>query len=158
MGRAQRSAAGRDGGGAGAGRSGAPKGRPSISSPRAPKPNILDDSSTARTPVETKTWTYHGRVRIGRRTAGRRGWAGTGRTGRRRVGSPRRQPSPLPSRRSKKTLLGVSLEARTKETLCKPKEEQNPRLTRSSSAVYPRNDGRSLFLVVDQGTDASLSL
>ena len=61
-------------------------------------------------------------------TAGR-GGAGTGRTGRRRVGPPRKQLSPLPSRRSKKTLQGVSLEARTKETLYKPMEEQNPRLT-----------------------------
>ena len=44
-------------------------------------------------------------------------------------------PSLLPSRRSKTMLLGVSLEARTKGTLCKPMGEQSPRLTRGLSAV-----------------------
>ena len=41
--------------------------------------------------VESKTRTQPGRVGTGRRTAGRRGRAGTGSTGRRRVGSPRRK-------------------------------------------------------------------
>ena len=41
------------------------------------------------------------RVGTGRRTAGRRGRAGTGSTGRRRDGSPRRKPPLLPSRRWK---------------------------------------------------------
>ena len=58
------------------------------------------------------TRTHHGRVGTGRRTAGQRGGAGTGSTGRRRVGSPRRQPSLSPSRQSKTTLLSMSLEAR----------------------------------------------
>ena len=69
--------------------------------------------------VEAKTRTYHGRVGTRRRTAIRRGWAGTGKTGRRRVGSPRRVPARYPPDGWKKN-LGVSLEAQTKETLCKP--------------------------------------
>ena len=42
--------------------------------------------------VESKTRTYHGRVETGRRTAGRRGGAELGSTGRRQVGPPRKQP------------------------------------------------------------------
>ena len=63
-----------------------------------------------------------------------------------RVGSPRTQPSLLPPKASKTIVLNVSSEARTKESLCKPKEEHNERLTRGLSAVYPRDDGRSSFL------------
>ena len=59
-------------------------------------------------PVESKTRTYHGRVGAAQRTAGRRGGAGQSRTGRRRVGSPRRQPSLLPSRQSKTNVLNDS--------------------------------------------------
>ena len=51
-------------------------------------------------------------------------------TGRRRDSSPRRIQLLLFCRRRKNVLLCLSLEARTKETLCKPMEEQNPRLTR----------------------------
>ena len=69
------------------------------------------------------------RVGTGRRTAGRWGGAGIGSTGRRRVDSPRRQPIPSPPRQSKKTLLDLSLEARTKEILCEPMGEQSQRLT-----------------------------
>ena len=43
-------------------------------------------------------------------------------------------------------LLGVSLEARTKETLCKPMEEQSPRLTTVLSAVYVRICGTTSAL------------
>ena len=43
--------------------------------------------------VESKTRTYHGRFGSARRTAGRRGAARPGKTGRRRVGWPRCQPS-----------------------------------------------------------------
>ena len=46
--------------------------------------------------VESKARTFHGRVGAGRRTAGRRGGAETGRTVRRQVGSPRTQPSLVP--------------------------------------------------------------
>ena len=70
----------------------------------------------------------------------RRVGAGMGSTGRRRDGSPRRKPPLLPSRRCKNNLLGVSLEARTKEILFKPMGEQNPRLTTGSSAVYQRDE------------------
>ena len=45
--------------------------------------------------VGSKTRTHHGPVGSGRRTAGRRGWAGLGRTGRRWVDPARRQPSLL---------------------------------------------------------------
>ena len=69
----------------------------------------------------------HTTVGAARRAAGRRGGAGTGRVGRRRVGSPRTQPFLLLCRQSKKTLLGVSLEARTVEFPCKPMEEQSQR-------------------------------
>ena len=85
--------------------------------------------------VETKTQTYHGRFGAGRRTAGQRGGAGTGRTGRRRVVSTRIQPSLLRSKQSKKTFLGVSLEARTYEILCKPMGEQNQRLNCGTMAA-----------------------
>ena len=74
---------------------------------RALKTRVLNVASEARTSefsfVEPKTQTYHGRVGTGRRTAGRRSGAGTGSTGRRWDGSPRIQPSLVPSRRSKKT-------------------------------------------------------
>ena len=70
--------------------------------------------------------------RVGRRTAGRlRG--GPGRIRRRRVCSRRTQPSLVPSRASKTTVLNSPSEARTSEILCKPMEEQSPRLTRSLS-------------------------
>ena len=85
--------------------------------------------------VESFTRTYHGRVKTERHTAGRRGEAETGRTGRQRPGSPRRQPSILFSRRSKKALLGAFQEVRTRETLCKSVEKQKPRLTIDLSEV-----------------------
>ena len=59
-------------------------------------------------PVESKTRTHYGPVGSGRRTAGRRGGAGLGRTGRRRVDPARRQPSLLPSSESK-TLSWTSI-------------------------------------------------
>ena len=40
----------------------------------------------------------------------------------------------------------------------KPMEEQSPRLTTRSSAVYHRDEKRSLFLAADQWNDAFLSL
>ena len=50
--------------------------------------------------VESKTRTYHGRLGLGRRTAGQRGGAEPGRTGRRWIGSPRRHLSLVPSKAS----------------------------------------------------------
>ena len=86
-------------------------------------------------------------------TAGRgRGGDGAGRDADRSIRAEDNRPSYLP-RRLKNTLLGVFLEARTKETLCKPME-QNKRLTTVFSAFYPRDDGRSSFLVADQYTVA----
>ena len=61
--------------------------------------------------------------RAGRDGAAHGGTARWGRAGRmpgRRVGPPRRPPTLVPSRRSNKIILGVSLEGRTKETLCNP--------------------------------------
>ena len=89
--------------------------------------------------VGSKTRTYHGWVETGWRAAGRRG--GRGRVGRRRVCPPRRQASSTFFTRWKNNLLGAPLEARTKETLCKPMEEQKPHLTRGLSAGL-----RSLFV------------
>ena len=70
--------------------------------------------------VQAKTLTYHGRVGTGRRTAGWRGGAGAGN------GTPtdrfvQETTVPRTPRRSKTTLLGESLEARTKGTLWKPR-------------------------------------
>ena len=59
-------------------------------------------------PVEPKTRTNYEPVGSGRRTAGRRGRAGLGRTGRRWVDPARRQPSLLPCSESK-TLSWTSL-------------------------------------------------
>ena len=52
-------------------------------------------------PVESKTRTHYGPVGSTRRTAGRQGGAGLGRTGRRWVDPARRQPSLLPSSESR---------------------------------------------------------
>ena len=65
---------------------------------------------------------------------------GPGRMGRRRVCSRRTQPSLVPSRASKTTVLNNSSEARTKEILCKPWKEQNPCLTCGWSVVYQREE------------------
>ena len=79
---------------------------------------------------EPKTRTYHGRVGSGRRTAGPWGGAEPGKTGRRRVGSPRRQPSLAPPIRPTKTFVRhVYVSARTSEMPCKARGEQ---------AVYPQ--------------------
>ena len=60
------------------------------------------------------------------------------RKGPRRSGSPRGHLSFVPNKGPKRTLVNDSSEARTKEILCKPVQEQNPRLTRGLSAVYPQ--------------------
>ena len=83
--------------------------------------------------------------------------------------SPRRQASLAPSKASKTCRLNEPPEARTSEILCKPMEEQNPRLTRGSSPVHPRflrglsavyqwDEKRSFFLAADQWSNAFLSL
>ena len=83
------------------------------------------------------------------RGARRGGGAGLGRTGRRQNSTPRRQASLVPPKASKTRLLNVSPEARTSEILFKPMGEQSPRLTRGLSAVYHRDEKRSLFLAAD---------
>ena len=82
--------------------------------------------------VEPKTRAYRGQVRMGWRTAGRRGWARRGRTGRRWISSLRKQPTFVQEttdlrapQASKTTVMNVFSEARTKEILCKPIEERN---------------------------------
>ena len=70
------------------------------------------------------------------RTAGRRG--GVGQDCMPTNCSPRGQSFLVPSKASKTRRLNVSPEARTNEILCKPMEEQSPRLNRGSSAVHQR--------------------
>ena len=70
--------------------------------------------------VDSKARTYHGRVGSGRRTAGQRGGAEPGRTGRRPIGPPRRQLTLAPPKASSTTARNHSSEARTSETLWKP--------------------------------------
>ena len=64
------------------------------------------------------------------RGARRNGRAGSGRIACQQNSSPRKHKSRVPSKESQKRRLSVSPEARTGEILCKPMEEQNPRLTR----------------------------
>ena len=90
--------------------------------------------------------------------AGRRGWAGLVRTGRRRVDPARRLPSFFSLQRIADTGPDIFSRARTNEILFKPLEEQNQRLTTSLSAVYQRDDKRALFLAAEQWNDAFLSL
>ena len=73
--------------------------------------------------VESKTRTYHGRVGVAQGRA-----AGPGRTGSRRIGSLRRQPSLVPSKASYRPVLNDSSEARTNEITFKPMGEQKPKL------------------------------
>ena len=75
---------------------------------------------------------------VSRRGARRGGGAGSGRTVCQQNCSPRGQYFFVPSKASKTRRLNVSPEARTSEILCKPMEEQNPRLTTGSSPVYQR--------------------
>ena len=70
----------------------------------------------------------HGRV-------ARRGRAGLFANRTVRLGN---NPSSHSPKASKTRRLNVSPEARTSESLCKPMEEQSPRLTTGSSAVYQR--------------------
>ena len=140
--------------------------RPELAGPAPP------GHPAARRPARTRLWyirvldspnkkeykpnlkpghTTSGSGRSGARPCGR---AMPGRRGRRWVGSPGKQPSFLPSRASKTTVLNVSPEARTSEISCKPMEEQNSRLTTGLKSVYPRDIGRSSFMAADQCTDA----
>ena len=92
------------------------------------------------------------------RRGARGGGAESGKTVCQQNGSPREESFLARSRASNTCRLNVSPEARTSEILCKPMEEQNPRLNRGSSAVYHRDEKRSLFLAADQWNDAFLSL
>ena len=71
----------------------------------------------------------------GRRTVGRRGGAGRGRTGRRWVCLPRGQPSRLPLKASKRTVLNVSLEAWRYEVLFEAMEDHSERLINSNASA-----------------------
>ena len=68
----------------------------------------------------------------------------------------------LTSKAPTKRRLNLSPEARTSEILCKPnartKSPVDERCIRGLSAVYHRDEKRSLFLAADQWTDAFLSL
>ena len=63
------------------------------------------------------------------RGARRSGGMGSGNTGCQHNFSPRRRASLVPSKSSETGRLNDPPEARTNEILCKPMEEQNPRLT-----------------------------
>ena len=65
-------------------------------------------------------------------------WGGAGKDGTLSGRSGQKTTHPLALQRIEDTVLDVSSEARTKEILCKPMEEQNPRLTTGSSAVCKR--------------------
>ena len=69
-----------------------------------------------------------------------------------------KQMSSVPTKAPNKHRLNDSPEARTCEILCKPTEEHGNRLTRGLSAVYNRDEKRSLFLAADQWNDDFLSL
>ena len=68
--------------------------------------------------------------RAGRVGAAHSWGAGRGGSGRRRVCSPRRQPTLMPSSVSTTSVLNASSEAQPSEILCKLMEEQIQRLTR----------------------------
>ena len=93
-----------------------------------------------------------------RRGARRCGGAGSGRTVCQQNCSPRKQSSLSLSKVLKTRRLNVSPEARTSEILSKPMEEQSPRLTTGSSAVYQRDEKRSFLLAAGQWNDAFSSL
>ena len=73
-----------------------------------------------------------------RRGARRGGGAGSSRTICQQNCPPSGQSFLVPSKASKTRRLNVSPEARISKILCKPMEEQNPRLTTGSSPVYQR--------------------
>ena len=89
-----------------------------------------------------------------RRGARRGGGTRSGRTVRQYNGAPIEQFFLALSKASKTRRLNVFPEAQTSEFQCKPIEKQNTRLNRCSSAVYHRDDKRSLFLAADQWNDA----
>ena len=91
-------------------------------------------------------------------SARRSGQAGSGKIGCQQNYSLRKQKSTVPCKPSKKRRFNVSPQARTSETLCKPTEEQNQRLTNGLSAVYHRDEKRALFLAAEQWNDAFVSL
>ena len=96
--------------------------------------------------------------RVGTAQGGRRSGETLGKTRCRHFGGLGTQPPLWPSGALSKTVLNVFSQARTKEILCKPVEEQNLRFTRGLSAVYQWGRKRSSLLAVDQCTDAYLSL
>ena len=75
---------------------------------------------------------------VGTAQGGRRGRATLGRTWCRHFGRLGSQQPLWPSSALQANVLNVSLQARTKEILCKPVEEKNIRLTRDLSPVYRR--------------------
>ena len=80
-----------------------------------------------------------GHITGGSQWGARRGdGAGSGRTVREQKCAPREQSFFAFSKASRTRRLNVSPEAQTSEILCKPMEEQNPRLTTGTSAVYLR--------------------
>ena len=92
--------------------------------------------------------------------ARRDGGAGRGREAQDADGTARpgeNSPS-YPSDDGRMTSWFLSLEARTKETLFKPTEDQKPQLTTGLPAVYPQDVKRSSFLDAGECASAYLSL
>ena len=105
----------------------------------------MEEHNKQLTLVEPKTRTYNGRVGSGR-TEGRQGGVGDG------------MPTEQFAQRTSvpRTFQGIEntspehfSRSTTSEILCKPMEEQNPRLTCGLSAVYQRHEKRSSFLAAD---------
>ena len=88
-----------------------------------------------------KTRTYHGRVGAGGGRAAHSGAAGQGGVG--QDGTPtgrfdQETTDPVALQGIEDKLSKLSFGITNERILCKPREEQNPRLTRGLSAVYPQ--------------------
>ena len=96
--------------------------------------------------------------RVGRRTAGRLGTAGPAEwnaDGFLRAGHNRHSCPPGHREQLSRTSLRKHEQAKSYVNRMR---EQSPRLTTDLSAVYQRDEKRSLFLAAEQWTDAYLSL
>ena len=100
-------------------------------------------------PVESKTRTHHGRVGSGRRTAGRRGGAGPGRTGSRQIGPSGRQQALAPPTASYAAVLNDPSE---------PVESKTRTHNGRVGSARRRADGGAGRRWAEQGADISVAL
>ena len=116
----------------------------------------VEDFSKTTGHVESKTRTYHGRVESGR-MAGRRGGAGQDWMPTEQVAHDTNVFRILQGiEETSPERLSRSMNKRN--SILSRMRELNHRLTGGLSAVYPRDEKRSLFLAADQRTVALLSL